>query len=140
MKPRKTLRSFVAASLLWLVCVPSLAADVESCLGNALTTKEMTACISKATDEANGDLVQTLNTLRSERSSGDRRLLRDAQRAWETYREAHCRAVESLYAGGSMGRMQRIGCIGDLARKRVAEIHNDYDDVLSKHQVKPEQK
>jgi len=36
--------------------------------------------------------------------------------------------------------MQRIGCIGDLARKRVAEIHNDYDDVLSKHQVKPEQK
>lgn len=66
-----------------------------------------------------------LDKLIDESQAEERRKFIDAQAAWRTYREAHCRAVYESYQGGSLRGAAFSGCMQKIAENRVFEL-NDY--------------
>lgn len=48
--------------------------------------------------------------------------LTKAQRAWITYRDAHCNAVGYSVWGGSLYQAVVLGCLADLTRTRTAQL------------------
>jgi uncharacterized protein YecT (DUF1311 family) len=56
--------------------------------------------------------------------------LRDAQRAWITYRDANCESEHRTYDGGTMGPNMYGFCQIRLTRQRIQEIKYIY---LSEH-------
>jgi uncharacterized protein YecT (DUF1311 family) len=48
--------------------------------------------------------------------------LMSAQRAWITYRDAHCNAVGYSVWGGSLYQAVVLGCLADVTRARTAQL------------------
>lgn len=53
---------------------------------------------------------------------GEEATLREAQRAWVTFRDAHCRLRGYEARGGSMESMLYDGCRAALTRDRIAQL------------------
>lgn len=53
---------------------------------------------------------------------GDEATLREAQRAWVGFRDAHCRLQGYEARGGSMESMLYDGCRAELTRARTAQL------------------
>jgi len=53
---------------------------------------------------------------------GDEATLREAQRAWVAFRDAHCRLQGYEARGGSMEMMLYDGCRAELTRARIAQL------------------
>jgi uncharacterized protein YecT (DUF1311 family) len=53
---------------------------------------------------------------------GDEASLREAQRAWVAFRDAHCRLQGYEARGGSMEPMLYDGCRATLTRERIAQL------------------
>jgi uncharacterized protein YecT (DUF1311 family) len=53
---------------------------------------------------------------------GEEATLREAQRAWVTFRDAHCRLESYEARGGSMQPMLDAGCRATITRARTAEL------------------
>jgi uncharacterized protein YecT (DUF1311 family) len=53
---------------------------------------------------------------------GEEASLREAQRAWVAFRDAHCRLESYEARGGSMQPMLDAGCRATLTRARTAEL------------------
>ncbi len=49
--------------------------------------------------------------------------LRDAQRAWITFRDEDCDAMAGLLGGGVMGRVERAACVTRRTGERAIELH-----------------
>ena len=58
-----------------------------------------------------------------------RKLLRDAQRAWLRYRDAHCKLAASDSIGGSIWLLLNSGCLASLTRQRTQELKTLIDGV-----------
>lgn len=58
----------------------------------------------------------------SEPTKGAEQALIEAQRAWVTYRDAHCISYGFQFRGGSMEPMQVAACKADLTRERTKEL------------------
>lgn len=54
--------------------------------------------------------------------SGDEATLREAQRAWVAFRDAHCRLEGYEARGGSMESMRYDGCRAEITRARIAQL------------------
>lgn len=52
----------------------------------------------------------------------------DAQRAWITYRDAHCTSEGFKFRGGSMERLIYNSCRANLTRQRTRQIRNLMED------------
>ena len=99
---------------------------------------EMNLCASsdfeRADDELNALWPQVIAAIRradSElgpvqdgRLSGETRL-REAQRAWITFRDAHCTVVGYESRGGSMEPMLFNGCRARVTRERIEQLRAD---------------
>jgi len=59
---------------------------------------------------------------------GDEATLREAQRAWLAFRDAHCRLEGYEARGGSMEPMLYSGCLATLTRARTAELRGPDPD------------
>jgi len=58
----------------------------------------------------------------SDGGPGEEATLREAQRAWVSFRDAHCRLESFEARGGSMQPMLDAGCRATLTRARTAEL------------------
>lgn len=54
--------------------------------------------------------------------------LRDAERAWLSYRDLQCKAARQLYEGGSMSPMIHSQCLTTLTEHRIADLKSVYEN------------
>jgi uncharacterized protein YecT (DUF1311 family) len=55
-------------------------------------------------------------------TQAEKNLLLAAQRAWITYKEAHCEAIAHQYEGGSMQPLIYYGCLENLTNERIIQL------------------
>ena len=110
----------------------------ESECENAMSQMEMNACAMQAFERADAELNrlyreqiaaarasdQSPDNGRSERDNrpGEEETLREAQRAWVAFRDAHCRGEGYAERGGSMEPMIFHQCLERLTRERIAQL------------------
>jgi uncharacterized protein YecT (DUF1311 family) len=69
--------------------------------------------------------LQDLGTVLRTRGSADAAtVLSSSQQDWETYRTSHCHFQEQLADGGSIGRLNFVYCLRDLAATRLKELQS----------------
>jgi len=54
--------------------------------------------------------------------------LKEAERAWLSYRDIQCKAAGQQYDGGSMSPMIYSQCLATLTEHRVADVKSIYED------------
>jgi uncharacterized protein YecT (DUF1311 family) len=104
------------------------------CFDTAVTQSAMTHCASAAFDHADARMsAQWAKTSAAfKRVDSDSRAgpwptkafdsLVQGQRAWLTYREASCRGVGLIYAGGSIAPMNELLCRAAITDTRTKEL------------------
>ena len=121
-----------------LAYAASLQTMTEAECANAMSQMEMTACAGQRFEQADAALNalyarliagarETDRSPDNGRVTGDDRpgeeaTLREAQRAWVTYRDAHCRGEGYGERGGSMEPMIYQDCRARLTRERIAQL------------------
>lgn len=120
-----------------LAFAASLQPMTEAECANAMNQMEMTACAGQRFSRADAELNAVYARMIAEARAGDRSpqgripgddrpgeeaTLREAQRAWVTYRDAHCRGEGYVARGGSMEPMLYQECRATLARERIAQL------------------
>lgn len=110
----------------------------EAECANAMSQMEMNACARQAFERADAELnrlyrEQIVAARASDRSPdngriegddrpGEEETLREAQRAWVAFRDAHCRGEGYAERGGSMEPMIFHQCSERLTRERIAQL------------------
>lgn len=74
------------------------------------TTVEMVICSDWHLTQADALLNQTYGELQSDMDDAGNVLLRDAQRAWITFRDAECSRVADSARGGTLSRILEVSC------------------------------
>ncbi|WEX09914.1 lysozyme inhibitor LprI family protein [Chelativorans sp. AA-79] len=114
-----------ALLLLLLLTVAPAQAQALDCSG-AQTQVEINECSEKEYARADADLNKAYRDLMARVDDGEERaLLRKAQRAWITFRDAHCDFMTSDSRDGSIYPALFAGCLADLTIKRTAELRAD---------------
>ena len=92
------------------------------------TQMNLNLCAAKHYKEADAKLNATwkevLGVLSRERITE----LRVAQKAWLTFRDAHCKFEEDAYEGGSIQPMIHFSCLQELTEQRTAQLQAILDD------------
>ena len=93
----------------------------------AVTQPELNACAAqeyrRADTALNRQYAETIKDLTSGEGSGRRiARLRQAQRAWITYRDAHCDSAFVSSIGASLDYMMNIGCRTQLTEERTRQL------------------
>lgn len=125
------LSTFAAVSL--MMSIPAMAQDEPKVdCNNAQTQMEMTYCAHADWEKADAELNATYKDVQKQLKEQDEDLaagevkaadrLLDAQRAWITYRTAHCEVDSFSARGGSMQSMLYSGCLAELTRLRTKEL------------------
>ncbi|WP_406648412.1 lysozyme inhibitor LprI family protein [Aliisedimentitalea scapharcae] len=70
------------------------------------------------------DMAKQIDTYAPSGQVSSVTLLRDAQRAWITYRDLACSAETMLAAGGSMQPLLHFGCLERLTRARTEDLRS----------------
>ena len=127
----------LAWSLSVILVMAALPTSVLAHQGNGMdqtckqptTTAEMYECTlsewhsaDRRMDAYYGRVLQSLHGMRSR----DVQHLRKAQRAWEVYREADCKAELKLYEGGTAGSFNYNSCMEASAVQRLADLRQIY--------------
>jgi uncharacterized protein YecT (DUF1311 family) len=73
-------------------------------------------------DAQRADQEETGYRVEGDNRPGEEATLREAQRAWVTFRDAHCRLEGYEARGGSMEPMLYNGCRATLTRARTAQL------------------
>ena len=92
---------------------------------NAMTTADMSQCAQLDYQRADDELNAVYQHLRSMQDKKANLLLRDAQRAWITYRDAECARIADTFRGGSMAGLAHISCLSEKASSRSDELRTD---------------
>lgn len=121
------------AAVFLMMSIPAAAQDEPQVdCNNAQTQVELNYCAHVDWEEADVELNFTYKEVRAKLAErdeewtlggpkGTERLL-DAQRAWITYRDAHCEVDSFSARGGSMQSMLYSGCLATLTRSRTKEL------------------
>jgi uncharacterized protein YecT (DUF1311 family) len=128
-------------SLLLAIAMLAAAQDEsEIDCANAMAQIEMNICAGRAFERADAELNTLWREVISHARDNDRSgengamegddrteegTLREAQRAWVTFRDAHCTWEGFSERGGSMEPMVYEECRERLTRARIAELSGD---------------
>ncbi len=83
----------------------------------------MNRCAGDAYERADKALnVEWAKVMAAKSEKEEQKLLRDAQRAWISYRDAHCEAAAYSSKGGSIWPLLVSGCMAELTRRRTREL------------------
>jgi len=110
----------------------------EAECASAMSQVEMTACAAQRFERADAELNALYRRSIADARAADRSpdngrmpgddrpgeeaTLREAQRAWVMFRDAHCRGEGFAERGGSMEPMVVEDCRARLARERIAQL------------------
>jgi uncharacterized protein YecT (DUF1311 family) len=113
-----------------LVTGTSLAGAADKC-ADAKDQATMNLCADTAYKEAdralNAQYAATRKAIVAYDAEGDK-LLITAQRAWVTFRDAHCAATSFAFKGGSMEPMVRASCLAATTEARTAQLKSMLDN------------
>ena len=110
------------ASLALSAVMPHAARADTDC-ANANTQSDMNICATA--DAAQADSALNLvygKVMKRVTDPQAKKLLRDAERAWISYRTAECDFVGFSTTGGSIQPMIIAGCLADIARQRTKAL------------------
>jgi uncharacterized protein YecT (DUF1311 family) len=118
------------AALLLLLATPAAAQDVDC--ANAMTQSDMNACAYQDWEVQDADLnaayVAAMDVLQlwdanlPAAEKGGVKAMRDAQRAWITFRDKACEAEGYAMKGGSAEPLLVYGCMARLTETRAAQL------------------
>jgi uncharacterized protein YecT (DUF1311 family) len=116
--------------VVFAVMLPCVALAQEETCGDLNTQTEMTACSERAWQAADEDLNAAYGAARArmkeiDAGNGDTaadKALRDAQRAWVSFRDLACASEGAPYRGGSIEPMIIYGCFERLTLARSADL------------------
>jgi uncharacterized protein YecT (DUF1311 family) len=118
------------AALLLFLATPATAQDVDC--ANAMSQSDMNACAYQdweiqdadlnAAYVAAMDLLQLWDANLPEDEKGGVKALRDAQRAWITFRDKACEAEGYAMKGGSAEPLLVYGCMARLTEARAGQL------------------
>jgi uncharacterized protein YecT (DUF1311 family) len=103
---------------------PPADAEETACYERDYSQQAMNRCAGEAYERADKALNAQWKKLVTHYGgeSTPARLLRDSQRAWLKYRDAHCELNAYDNVGGSIYPLVVSGCLADLTRKRTSEL------------------
>jgi uncharacterized protein YecT (DUF1311 family) len=93
---------------------------------DAVSTKDMQDCADTQWKKSDAELNRTYAEILKKLEAPDADRLRKAQRAWVTYRDAHCEAEYQLYAGGSIAPLTLTQCRATLTDQRTKILQDTY--------------
>lgn len=113
-----------------VLALPVAAQEVDC--AEAVTQMEMNICAEEEWQAADAELNSTYQEVMAEMKQMDADLpeelqgaevaLRDAQRAWISYRDANCTAAGFKMRGGSAEPLLVYGCLRSLTETRTQEL------------------
>lgn len=86
-------------------------------------------CAAKRAAAAEAELSTLYRKLVREDSSSSLSMLRESQRTWTRFRDAHCRWVAAQWEGGTIQPMYTSRCMERVARDRIAQLRADVADL-----------
>lgn len=113
-----------------------VAAQPEIDCDNAMTQMDMNVCAGQEYQEADDILNREWDLMVDHMRRHDVRnpapegepehfeTLLQAQRAWITYRDMHCRSARLEYRGGSIAPLIHATCMTELTERRTAELQD----------------
>ena len=119
-------------ALLALTCLstPALAQDIDC--ANTSVQVEMNFCAEQDWQAADAELNRVYKAVMAEMKAKDQSLppelqgaaqtLRDAQRAWISFRDTNCRLAGYPMRGGSAEPLLIYGCLRQMTQDRSAEL------------------
>jgi uncharacterized protein YecT (DUF1311 family) len=121
----------LTAALVLVLCATGAKAQVVNCAAPVMHL-DMNFCADRAWKLADEDLNLAYRMARTLMQQTDAALpvadrgaevaLRDAQRAWITFRDAACRAEGYVYFGGSIRPLVVSNCLERMTRARTEEL------------------
>jgi uncharacterized protein YecT (DUF1311 family) len=116
----------LTAGLFVLGSPPAQATD---CSSQDLKMRELTECADQRLKRADADLNTVYAAVQKKIEAADRKRLRDAERAWITFRDAEClyRIGGEDYGdqGGTLWPMLELQCRADLTEARVKDLREE---------------
>lgn len=122
--------SLFACLLAVRIASPALAQDIDC--ETAMAQQELNACAEQDWEAADADLNDAYKRAMAEMKDMDANMpedlqgaadaLRDAQRAWITYRDANCLHAGFPMRGGSAEPLLVYGCMAQMTEDRTAEL------------------
>ena len=119
-------RLAIAATLLAAAAAPSAAQanpsrELPAECATATSQTAINACAARGYRQADSALTQEYQHALSTSTGARQTALRNAQRAWVAYRDAHCRYATIGFAGRSAEAMRSL-CLASLTRGRTREL------------------
>jgi uncharacterized protein YecT (DUF1311 family) len=102
------------------------------CSGNTIEIEQcMQTNMQKVESELNAVYIRAIRDLSAPDEpflprSRAQKALREAQRAWVTFRKKNCDAVYTLNSGGTIRGMRYVACMKRHAEARIKEIKMEY--------------
>jgi uncharacterized protein YecT (DUF1311 family) len=103
-------------------------ANLTAPCAEAMTQDAIYQCIAHELHGAESELQSRYGAYRAALSDKGKELLAAAQHAWESYRDANCRAAADVFGKGSMAPVELVGCKLKLTRERIAELNRVYGE------------
>lgn len=93
------------------------------------TTVQQISCATRAYRAADQDLNAAYRDLVQQLRGDGLSItsLQNSERAWITFRDAHCRAKAEQYRGGSIAPYVQNICLREVTIRRTQELRNFYE-------------
>lgn len=116
--------SFALPLIFWAIACR--AGDDPGC-ANAMTQPEMNRCAANEYTRADAALNKVYQALLATLDAPRRQRLIETERAWISFRDAHCHFETAQSEGGSMHSLLYDVCLTDLTKKRTEELQASLD-------------
>ena len=119
------MRTLILAALaaLALTTVPAAADPCDQ----MRTQEQSNACAESDYKAATAEINRLYNDTLAKYDAKNQTLLRTAERAWITFRDAECAFRNAGNAGASTWPMVHFSCLAELTRKRIDELKAAHD-------------
>ncbi|MBN9271734.1 MAG: DUF1311 domain-containing protein [Mesorhizobium sp.] len=97
----------------------------EACARNDDSQTMMTICADQDYQAADARLNQTYQKLVKDSDTSTLALLKTAQRAWVSFRDAECAYAAAGSEGGSIYPMLVSMCLTDVTKERIKQLEAD---------------
>lgn len=114
-------------TLIFLLAFLAVAGTAAARCEDKQTTLDISQCLIGELKKADAKLSRTYEHALKGLKPADAERLRNAQRAWIDYKDAHCKAEFELWDGGTGGQIALPQCKLTLTKRRTTEIRETYN-------------
>lgn len=89
---------------------------------DALNQQEMNRCAAEEYKKADAELNKVYQQLLPKLEAAHKEKLKTAQRAWLSFRDAHCDYESLIFEGGTMQPLIQYSCLEAVTRERTKQL------------------